>query len=366
MITGISGWNEMLCCPLCLGELDADRSHSLFRCESCGRDYPVADNVPIMTGKGRATSGVKDATELEAQIDEHRDTYEQIGTNDRVKGRVAGLLAKHGVTTTAQSRILEIGCGPFESLHDAVAGVKIGVDILASSYGRDLPFRRTASNIMEAYAELLPFRDRSFDVIVTRNSFDHLNDPELALYELNRVLKKDGLLILECYLDSDPYLTHEPFVLTDRFIDGCITGFFDIVTRRRLTKPGDFVYDWGELLLSPREIPLLHRPYSAGMFDEVAESYLEMFARGFALLEKGDCAAAILPLCRSVEKRGNHFWNALCLFDALARLGSTSDASRVLQEMTAGITTDRYPYMENAERVLENVLEKNRVRGCLA
>ena len=38
---------ELLVCPLCHGELDADEANAQLSCCSCGRTYPVRD-FPIM------------------------------------------------------------------------------------------------------------------------------------------------------------------------------------------------------------------------------------------------------------------------------------------------------------------------------
>ena len=45
-------------------------------------------------------------------------------------------------------------------------------------------------------AELLPFEDNSFDAILMGESLHHFNNPELALEEVKRVLKKNGKLFI--------------------------------------------------------------------------------------------------------------------------------------------------------------------------
>ena len=42
----------------------------------------------------------------------------------------------------------------------------------------------------------LPFLDNSFDLVLSRLAFHHFSDPETAFYEMNRVLKPGGRLIL--------------------------------------------------------------------------------------------------------------------------------------------------------------------------
>ena len=42
----------------------------------------------------------------------------------------------------------------------------------------------------------LPYKDEEFDIVVLAEVLEHLYNPEVCLYEINRVLKKDGILIM--------------------------------------------------------------------------------------------------------------------------------------------------------------------------
>ena len=46
-------------------------------------------------------------------------------------------------------------------------------------------------------AQKLPFRDSSFDYVVGLDLLCHLRDPEKALSEFHRVLRPDGILVLD-------------------------------------------------------------------------------------------------------------------------------------------------------------------------
>ena len=39
---------EILVCPLCHGELEADEAQSVLRCQNDGTEFPVRDGIPIM------------------------------------------------------------------------------------------------------------------------------------------------------------------------------------------------------------------------------------------------------------------------------------------------------------------------------
>ena len=51
-------------------------------------------------------------------------------------------------------------------------------------------------NFIGAMAEFLPFKDGTFDWVHMRSMLDHLQVPDLALLEANRVLKKNGSLLI--------------------------------------------------------------------------------------------------------------------------------------------------------------------------
>ena len=60
-------------------------------------------------------------------------------------------------------------------------------------------------------AENLEFDDNQFDLSAVVNSLHHIDDPQKALYEMHRILKPGGLLLVsEMYSDnqSDLQMTH--------------------------------------------------------------------------------------------------------------------------------------------------------------
>lgn len=356
MLKNITEWREVVCCPLCLEKLLISDSQNSFICRGCKEKFRYNNNIPTMLSYEYRATGVKESTELTAQIKEHAGKYIDAGTNDKVKKRVAEVLAKHKIITNSQSSILEIGSGPFESLHDVKGGLKIGIDPLASEYLANLPFVRSQSNIAEALAEVLPFKNNYFDVVVSRNSFDHLNDPEIALLEFHRVLKKNGLCVIECYVDSTPFVTHEPFVLTEKFIDNYITNYFEILHRKRLQKPANFCFDWIEIVLTPKVITLNHRPYNPTIYRDVAESYLELFARGCKMIDANKFDSAIEYMKQSMFKKENHFWNVVYLIYVYLKMGYDMKAHQLIETVKKNIRENIYIYVDDPEKALNEII----------
>lgn len=64
------------------------------------------------------------------------------------------------------------------------------------------PFLRDPVNFICCDAEHLPFSTASFDVVHMRSVIDHFLNPELALAEAYRVLRKDGALVIGLYVEG--------------------------------------------------------------------------------------------------------------------------------------------------------------------
>lgn len=92
--------------------------------------------------------------------------------------------------------ILDLGCGHgrFASRmkrrgEKKVFAVDISMEMLKRSKDQDLP--KIQANAVE-----LPFKDSSFDTVVSMGMFEYLHDPMPFIIEINRVLKSKGELFL--------------------------------------------------------------------------------------------------------------------------------------------------------------------------
>ena len=63
-------------------------------------------------------------------------------------------------------------------------------------YGIDTEIKEQNEHYKKAFAEKIPFPNNFFDSIVAGELIEHLKEPELFLKEANRLLKKDGVLII--------------------------------------------------------------------------------------------------------------------------------------------------------------------------
>ena len=121
--------------------------------------------------------------------------------------KVIAFLERAGVTPTG--RVLDCGCGgggmPL-SLAEHVAEV-VGIDPFDRfrDAGVALGRERGISNLRFARADgmALPFKERSFDLVLSHAVIEHVSDALLYLKECRRVMTDDGRF----YLSTAPYLS---------------------------------------------------------------------------------------------------------------------------------------------------------------
>ncbi|HVB26761.1 MAG TPA: methyltransferase domain-containing protein [Mycobacteriales bacterium] len=113
---------------------------------------------------------------------------------------VARLVRQH---VPPAGRVLDVGCGA-ALVADRVADLElcyVGLDYgahhiaaaAAKVHGRDAPLR---AGFVRGDGEHLPFPAETFDVVVLTEVIEHLMRPELATWEIARVLRPGGVLVM--------------------------------------------------------------------------------------------------------------------------------------------------------------------------
>jgi len=90
--------------------------------------------------------------------------------------------------------VLEVGCGNAHLLKKlqtkfSVTGVDILIDKTIAKKNRNIKF-------INAYAEDLPFKNKSYDTVICTHTLEHVQDFEKAVRELRRVTKKRLILVV--------------------------------------------------------------------------------------------------------------------------------------------------------------------------
>lgn len=90
------------------------------------------------------------------------------------------------------NKVLEVGCGSGDNSKSFVSQSYYGIDI-----SQDLIRSGDRSkNLMIGAANILPFVDKSFDIVVLLDILEHLDTESSALKEVHRVLKDDGSILI--------------------------------------------------------------------------------------------------------------------------------------------------------------------------
>lgn len=123
----------------------------------------------------------------------------------RAIARVVEFLEKEDVTPT---RLLDVGAGT-GMLMRALRGMfsnatAIGIDLATGMCrtARGNLKKDTRTHILTADAEFLPFRNETFDLVISTSTFQWLMNLQKAFNEVNRVLLPGGLFIFTLFGES--------------------------------------------------------------------------------------------------------------------------------------------------------------------
>jgi SAM-dependent methyltransferase len=111
----------------------------------------------------------------------------------RSSSRVRSVLEKFQ-DIASNASVIEVGSGAHGLIFFFGGGYAVGVDPLAVSYRMLFPAWQGRVQTVAAIGEQLPFRDRSFDIVLCDNVVDHAESPQGIVGELVRILKPGGLM----------------------------------------------------------------------------------------------------------------------------------------------------------------------------
>ena len=115
-----------------------------------------------------------------------------------------------------EGKVLEIGAYPFHlTYYLKQLGFDVaGIDLNPSRFKLFQENNKLDVRKINIEEEKFSFKDEEFDLIVFSEVFEHLKEPIHALAEINRVLKKDGVLLLTT--PNLYFLPHLIYFLTGR------------------------------------------------------------------------------------------------------------------------------------------------------
>lgn len=120
---------------------------------------------------------------------EHSDRYSTMGLHERIRRRLVQKIVD------GKGSLLDIGCGPGWYLNRFSKSYScFGIDISHKMLKQCGDLKNTSC---VAYGEALPIKSNSMDCILCINMFQYIKDPFAFLLEIKRVIKHDGICILD-------------------------------------------------------------------------------------------------------------------------------------------------------------------------
>lgn len=137
-----------------------------------------------------------------AAFDEQAPIYDEGMQGDHARALYPCILeeARRAMESIPVPSVLDVGCGTgmlSERLLGAFPSCRLaGVDLSPAMVERARARLAGRAEVREADAERLPFHDGAFDLVVCNDSFHHYPDPDRAAFQMWRVLRKGGALVL--------------------------------------------------------------------------------------------------------------------------------------------------------------------------
>jgi len=95
-------------------------------------------------------------------------------------------------------KILDVGSGEGNLFKCLPRCQKYGIDI-SSVYCKKAKERNLGAIIIKANAEKIPFKDETFDFVFCTELLEHILNPQKAVLEIARVIKKNGIAVFSTY-----------------------------------------------------------------------------------------------------------------------------------------------------------------------
>lgn len=188
-------------CPICHGKLET--STDTIRCAGCGRDFPVIDGIPDFVTEGASLDKIR---ELSQTYDVACAKYPGSPRSCGYSGETAYLSRLNilrrwiDLDQLGGKLILDVGCGIGLLTHELASKNEVwGVDI---SLGLLRAAREKGLGTVLASADLLPFRERDFAVVLCVGVIPYYENPRNIFRELCRVTEPGGQIVVTSTANS--------------------------------------------------------------------------------------------------------------------------------------------------------------------
>jgi SAM-dependent methyltransferase len=210
------------------------------------------------------------------------------------------------ITHAAGSRIgglvLENGCGvgmyveKLTSLGSRVIGLEY-------DFERTVEARVNSDKIINAAGEFIPLPSSTFDLILSHEVIEHVQDDRAAICEMFRVLKPGGRVVIFCPNRGYPYETHGIFWNGKYYFGNKLFVNYLPRTWRNKLAPHVRVYSKSDMqkLFDGLNVKFIERTVIFGAYDNIIARFGKL----------GKFLRAILQFLESTPLKGlglSHFW----------------------------------------------------------
>ncbi|HSV86199.1 MAG TPA: methyltransferase domain-containing protein [Levilinea sp.] len=167
-------------------------------------------------------------------------------------------------------RVLVDGCGVGAYLAHLAPQAKLGIG-LDIELERAQQARASAEQVLCAAGEHLPFPDDHFDLVLSHEVLEHVQDDRQTIAEMVRVLAPGGRLVLFCPNRGYPFETHGIYWRGEyHFGNIPLVNYLPRRLRDRLA-PHVKVYTWRDLegLFAGLPVDLVQRSVVFGAYDNI-------------------------------------------------------------------------------------------------
>ena len=119
---------------------------------------------------------------------------------EQVKKRYLPIIEPYLAALQEDSQILELGCGPTCFSQFIKHGKKTFLDPLLDNFRRAWPGSLPTGTFIAGTAENIQAPDATYDCILCLRTLSHVQNPELVLNEVERLLKPQGFFIISVEL----------------------------------------------------------------------------------------------------------------------------------------------------------------------
>lgn len=234
---------NLLCCPSCRGELERPSEDEL-QCPACGFTFPVVEGIPVLFpcnvkekmtelfGRRYWDSAAK-AEMYDTLVEGGDSIFEKYNYESEIYGLVKF------IDQAKVDMVLDAGTGNGRFLDRFPQGsFTVGLD---ASLEMLIRARRRGRGHFLVCGELehLPFRDGSFDTVISCRVLQLVKKQQKAVEELCRVTRPGGDVILELYNTWNPRTLYKNIRMSPR-----VRGVFNAPFRAVFRSMSPFA-EWG-------------------------------------------------------------------------------------------------------------------------